>query len=37
MGPGLICAEYPRESYGVGEPFSLSLFVVNDFCGIWVR
>jgi hypothetical protein len=30
MGPVLICAEYPKESYGVGERFSLPLFVVND-------
>ena len=30
MSPVLICAEYPKESYGVGERFSLPLFVVND-------
>lgn len=30
MGPVLICAEYPKASYGVGERFSLPLFVVND-------
>jgi hypothetical protein len=35
MGPVLICAEYPKESYGVGERFSLPLFVVNDLsCGL---
>ena len=31
MGPVLICAEYPREGYGVGETVSLPLFVINDF------
>ena len=31
MSPVLICAEYPRESYGVGQTFSSPLFVVNDF------
>jgi len=30
MSPVLICAEYPKECYGVGERLSLSLFVVND-------
>jgi len=30
MNPVLICAEYPKESYGVGETVSLPLFVVND-------
>ena len=31
MGPVLICAEYPKEGYGVGETVSLPLFVINDF------
>ncbi|MGH3145822.1 MAG: glycoside hydrolase family 2 protein [Rubrobacter sp.] len=30
MGPILICAEYPVDSYEVGEEVSLPLFVVND-------
>ena len=30
MSPVLICAEFPKESYGVGETVSLPLFVVND-------
>ncbi len=30
MVPVLICAEYPKDSYGLGETISLSLFVVND-------
>ena len=30
MSPILICSEYPKESYAVGEEISLSLFVVND-------
>ena len=30
MRPVLICAEYPRERYTVGETISLPLFVVND-------
>ncbi|MBA2714485.1 MAG: hypothetical protein H0U55_13140 [Rubrobacteraceae bacterium] len=30
MEPVLICAEYPEESYVVGEEISLPLFVVND-------
>lgn len=30
MSPVLICAEFPKESYGVGERVSLPLFVVND-------
>jgi hypothetical protein len=31
MSPVLICAEYPKERYEVGERISLPLFVVNDF------
>jgi beta-mannosidase len=30
MDPVLICAEYPRETYGVGQTVSLPVFVVND-------
>ena len=30
MEPVLICAEYPEESYAVGEEISLPLYVVND-------
>jgi beta-mannosidase len=30
MSPVLICAEYPKESYKVGERVSIPLFVVND-------
>ena len=30
MRPVLICAEYPKESYTVGEKISLPLFVIND-------
>ena len=30
MSPVLICAEYPKESYTVGEKISLQLFVIND-------
>ncbi|MDQ3863619.1 MAG: hypothetical protein M3317_08990, partial [Actinomycetota bacterium] len=30
MSPVLICAEYPKERYGVGEKISLPLFVIND-------
>ncbi len=30
MSPVLICAEYPNESYEVGERISIPLFVVND-------
>jgi beta-mannosidase len=30
MSPVLICAEYPKERYSVGERISLPLFVVND-------
>jgi beta-mannosidase len=30
MSPVLICSEYPKESYRVGEEISLPLFVVND-------
>ena len=31
MSPVLICAEYPKERYSVGEKVSLPLFVINDF------
>jgi beta-mannosidase len=31
MSPVLICAEYPKERYSVGERVSLPLFVINDF------
>jgi beta-mannosidase len=31
MNPVLICAEYPKELYSVGERISLPLFVINDF------
>jgi beta-mannosidase len=31
MSPVLICAEYPKERYSVGERISLPLFVINDF------
>jgi beta-mannosidase len=31
MAPVIICAEYPKEGYGVGEAVSLPLFVINDF------
>jgi beta-mannosidase len=30
MSPILICAEYPKERYSVGERISLSLFIIND-------
>src|SRR5215212_9637824 len=30
MSPILICAEYPKETYEVGEEISLPLFIVND-------
>ena len=30
MRPVLICAEYPKERYSVGERISLPLFVIND-------
>ena len=30
MRPVLICAEYPKERYGVGERISLPLFIIND-------
>jgi len=30
MSPVLICAEYPKERYGVGERISLPLFIIND-------
>jgi beta-mannosidase len=30
MSPVLICAEYPKERYSVGERISLPLFVIND-------
>ncbi len=30
MRPVLICAEYPKERYGVGEIISLPIFIVND-------
>jgi beta-mannosidase len=30
MRPVLICAEYPKECYGVGETISLPLFIIND-------
>jgi len=30
MSPVLICSEYPKKSYVVGEEISLPLFVVND-------
>jgi beta-mannosidase len=30
MSPVLICSEYPKESYRVGEEILLPLFVVND-------
>src|SRR5215210_2434417 len=30
MSPVLICAEYPKECYGVGETISLPLFIIND-------
>ena len=31
MSPVLICAEYPKERYSVGQKVSLPLFVINDF------
>jgi beta-mannosidase len=31
MSPVLICAEYPKERYNVGEKVSLPLFIINDF------
>jgi beta-mannosidase len=31
MSPVLICAEYPKERYEVGESISLPLFIINDF------
>ena len=31
MSPVLICAEYPKERYSVGEKVSLPLFVINDY------
>jgi beta-mannosidase len=31
MSPVLICAEYPKERYSVGEKVSLPLFIINDF------
>jgi beta-mannosidase len=30
MRPVLICAEYPKERYGVGKRISLPIFIVND-------
>ena len=30
MSPVLICAEYPKERYNVGEKVSLPLFIIND-------
>jgi beta-mannosidase len=30
MGPVLICAEYPKERYSVGERIFLPLFIIND-------
>jgi beta-mannosidase len=30
MRPVLICAEYPKERYSVGDRISLPLFVIND-------
>jgi beta-mannosidase len=30
MSPVLICAEYPKERYSVGEKVSLPLFIIND-------
>jgi beta-mannosidase len=30
MSPVLICAEYPKERYRVGETISLPLFIIND-------
>jgi hypothetical protein len=30
MTPVLICSEYPKDDYGVGEVISFYLFVVND-------
>ena len=30
MSPVLICAEYPKERYRVGEKFSLPLYLIND-------
>src|SRR5918995_118696 len=30
MRPVLICAEYPKERYSVGERISLPLFIIND-------
>ena len=30
MSPVLICAEYPKERYRVGEKISLPLFIIND-------
>jgi beta-mannosidase len=30
MSPVLICAEYPKERYGIGERISLPLFIIND-------
>src|SRR5215211_4721269 len=30
MRPVLICAEYPKECYGVDETISLPLFIIND-------
>jgi beta-mannosidase len=31
MSPVLICAEYPKERYEVGEQVSLPLYIINDF------
>jgi hypothetical protein len=30
MRPVLICAQYPKERYSVGERISLPLFIIND-------
>jgi beta-mannosidase len=30
MSPVLICAEYPKECYGIGETIALPLFIIND-------
>src|SRR5215210_2050176 len=30
MSPVLICVEYPKERYGVGQTISLPLFIIND-------
>ena len=35
MSPVLICAEYPKLLYEVGEEISLPLFVVNDLLETW--